>query len=884
MSKKKSSKNRSQASIPVSPAVSVDTENAPSTGASSAVAWWEWAILAAIILVAIFLRAAYLVEILDAPDFDLPLADAAFKDYWARAMLSGDFTPLPGTPDPEIETTPYVRPPAYPFFLAFVYLLSGGSYLAVRVIQMAVGLGSIYLGFLLGRRLFAPAVGLLSAAFMAVYWVFIYFEGELNAPSLLVFLFLSLVLLLMKWQERLTVRLALLTGLVFGLLILDRSETILLMPFLLLWAWWASAAAQPRSQVIRGLAAFVAAVVLCIAPVTLRNYVKSGEFVVISTIGGLNLYAGNNPQADGSFPNISFEPLFGVNKTVDHVIFPQLVEALERKTGQENLQHSDLQRYFVKSALAYMAENPGRTLQLALRKALLFWGPKEVSSNKVIYFEKQHFTTLRYLPGFPLASGLFFAGVVMLLASFRSKWTRNRQWTPEMRAGILIGGLIFISFATYLIFFVVARFRVPLIPFFLIVGAYAVWRLWQYWQNQEYGALGRWSLVTVAIIAACHIDVVGYEYDLPRWHFQRAGAYGMKGEVDKAISELHAAVEAGGSEAWLYSELGFAYLVKGDYERSEKWLGKAIEIYPNLADAQNKYGLALLQLERFDEAEAAFQRALDADFTFIGAQVNLGSAYEKQGDYAQARAVFEEVLLKQPDNVDMDFRIGNLYALEGRHEEAAARLRKVVEAQPDHAQAWNYLGYELATLGQVDEAIVAYTTAVSVAPQFSLAHNNLGNALAHVGRYDEAKAHYGAALRADPEDPYADYGLGFAWSHLGNSEIAIICFRNALEKNPDNADAHNFLGYELTKVEQYNEAVRHLQRAIELQPNMILAHNNLGDVLMRLGRTAEAASQFARVLELDPGNAFALERKAQLETGEDPVIPALREGERALVF
>lgn len=54
--------------------------------------------------------------------------------------------------DPEIRTTPYFRPPGYPYCLSIVYFFTDGSYLAPRLLNMLLGLASIVLLFLLTRR------------------------------------------------------------------------------------------------------------------------------------------------------------------------------------------------------------------------------------------------------------------------------------------------------------------------------------------------------------------------------------------------------------------------------------------------------------------------------------------------------------------------------------------------------------------------------------------------------------------------------------------------------------------------------------------------------------------------------------------------------------
>ena len=164
-------------------------------------------ILAGIILVGLVLRVSYLREIVKGPAFSHPQIDAGYHDYWAHALATGNWEISQGfieTGDPEIQTSPYFRPPGYPYFLAAVYYFSGGSYLAARIVQMTLGLINCLLAYFLGKRIFGSATGLIAAVFMAAYWGFIYFEGELLAPVLLITLGLSLMHVLLLWCDRLT--------------------------------------------------------------------------------------------------------------------------------------------------------------------------------------------------------------------------------------------------------------------------------------------------------------------------------------------------------------------------------------------------------------------------------------------------------------------------------------------------------------------------------------------------------------------------------------------------------------------------------------------------------------------------------------------------------
>ena len=78
-------------------------------------------------------------------------------------------------------------------------------------------------------------------------------------------------------------------GLVLGLGALAVASMLLLAPVAL---WWL----RRTSRTWRAPLLFLLGCTLAIAPVTLRNGLVSGDWVLISRDAGLNFYIGNNPQ------------------------------------------------------------------------------------------------------------------------------------------------------------------------------------------------------------------------------------------------------------------------------------------------------------------------------------------------------------------------------------------------------------------------------------------------------------------------------------------------------------------------------------------------------------------------------------------------------------
>ncbi len=77
------------------------------------------------------------------------------------------------------------------FFLALLYKIFGVNLFVVRLVQALLGAVSCGFLFLIGKRLFNRRSGLAAGLLMAVYPLFIYFDGELLIPVVLIFLVLA---------------------------------------------------------------------------------------------------------------------------------------------------------------------------------------------------------------------------------------------------------------------------------------------------------------------------------------------------------------------------------------------------------------------------------------------------------------------------------------------------------------------------------------------------------------------------------------------------------------------------------------------------------------------------------------------------------------------
>lgn len=562
---------------------------------------WEWVVVAIVLIAGAGLRIAYIDEASRLPDFERPTIDAAFHDYWARGIAFDDWTPREPFDDPGVRTSPYFRPPGYPFFLAAVYRVFGPGYLAPRAVQALLGLGTALLGFILARRFFGPATASLTATGLCGYWTFAYFEAELQAVSLLIFLWLAFLNLITLRVERRTLWIAAAAGLIGGAAVLVRPNFLAVAAVAAVWIAWN----RRRDGGVKWSAVLLLGVLVAVAPVTLRNYRVSGDFVPVSANSGINLFIGNHTHATG----LVASEIPGIGEFGTSFDWPDVVENLERRTGRE-LGDAGADRFFARAALGFITTEPGRVARLTLRKTLLFFGPYEVGHNKEVAFERDASKSLRYLPGrFSWLLALALTGIVWLAWERRRDPEARQRWRATLLL-MWLGGAYFLSVVP---FFAAARYRHPIVPLLLVPAAWAIVRA------ASAAVRDRRAFVLAAVgcttlLAFANQPWTDYQPSIARWHYDRAVGHEATG--DPGAARRH-------------------------YEDS-------IREEPTFFYA--RYNLARLSREegRLDEALEHWQASLRTRENFAPTHFNLGDLYRKRGNRERAVAHLERAFELQP--------------------------------------------------------------------------------------------------------------------------------------------------------------------------------------------------------------------------------------------
>ena len=142
--------------------------------------------------------------------------------------------------------------------------------------------------------------------------------------------------------------------------------------------------------------------------------------------------------------------------------------------------------------LEMLWKQPGAFLELQFRKLLLFWHSGEIPNNVSLYGEGQYSIILRsLLPGSSavlLALGL--AGLLFFLPRLFCRYKRKL---------ILLYGFIILYWGAVAVFYILSRFRAPVIPLITIAGGAFLLCYVRYLRRDKRKALNRTALLLVSV-------------------------------------------------------------------------------------------------------------------------------------------------------------------------------------------------------------------------------------------------------------------------------------------------------------------------------------------------------------------------------------------------
>ena len=694
---------------------------------------------------ALLIRLIYLLELRGAPLLSVVIGDARQYDLWAAKIASGHW----------IGSEVFYQTPLYPYLLAVIFKVGGHSLFAVRVVQAILGATScVFLG-LAGRRFFSQRVGLIAAALLAIYPPAIFFDGLIQKASVDLFLTTLLLSLLAEFYHRPRWQWLAVAGAALAALTLNRENARVLYPVIVIWLLISFRHISFKRRAVWGLI-FTAAVALVLLPVGIRNYRVGGEFMISTAQLGPNLYIGNHPGAEGAY-----EPL--VPGHGDAIYERDDARRLAEEAMGRTLSPGQVSDYWVRRSLGYVRSQPWDWLRLMGRKFLLVFSATEAADTESIEVYSEYSLILRII------LWLNF-GVILPLAVFGA-WLYRREW----RRLALLPAILLAMAVAVAIFYVVARYRYPIVPVVILFAAAALSAIpglrGQNWR--------RWSPgILLALIIAIPSNFFWRNSHDETWLNVGQELIRMERPAE-AVRILQKAVDASPDYAPAHFNLGVAFNQEGQKEPALDEFAAAIKLRPDYFEAHAAMGLTLLETGRPIGAVEHLREAVRLRPNLVGARNNLGHALMQTGSTAEAIKEYEEALRLEPNHAATYNSLAVALQQEGRLDEAIRKYEEALRLQPGDAAVHSNLALALDAKGNHDDAIRHLNQALQIQPANASIHTNLGDLLIRLGRVPEAIAHYEqAAALSDTVEMH--FQLGQAYARVGRLSEATISFERAL--------------------------------------------------------------------------------------------------------
>jgi len=661
--------------------------------------------------VAFLLRLIHLLQLRhNDPLFLSPQMDALYHHEWALAIAAGK----------EFIADAFFRAPLYPYFLGLLYKLFGVNLMVVRVIQALIGSAGCGLVYLLARQLLRPqasshkpgrddaakrrrgdaekvrvslsprhlSVEVVAGLVMAAYPLAIWYDGELLLEGLLTFLVLLGFVLLLRSRD--TDRQWWLPGIVLGLAAITRPNVLAFIALLPVWLFLegkgftgsrvhgsGSRAGTPEPQnpgtrsVWSRLLLVWGAAALVILPVTIRNYLVSGQFVPIAWQAGTNFVIGNNPESDGVTAIVPGTRASWWGGYDD-------VKRLAEQAVGRPLKGAEIDRYWMAKGLEFWQKQPGKALELLLRKTFLWFAGYEVGNESNLYGVKRY-SFINYL--FFNSRFLKFPFGILLPLALAGVWFLRSQWRRFLPLYLFV-----VAYSvSFIVFFVTSRYRTPMIPIVAILGVMGLMGLIGPMPRRERGigfaiALAAFLLFNANVAAAARVTSPDQN------HFAAALGLHQQGRDAEALGELRMALEHDSATNVLSFEATLLQRM-GDLAGAEQAARAATRLHPSEADAYGGLGTVFANAGQLDSAARYFEVALQRDPYSLQAWINRGNVALQLKDFANARHYYEGALKIRPTFAEPVFYIGLCDYYEGKVAEAHARWQQVLKLDPSFTRA-----------------------------------------------------------------------------------------------------------------------------------------------------------------------------------------------------
>lgn len=560
----------------------------------------------------------------------------------------------------------YHQAPLYPYIVGMIYALAGQNPDYVRIFQCLTSALSVLLVFLTARHYFGRTTGLAASLLLAFSGFHFYYDAFILREGLIAFLTILFIFLSVLAFSRKSWLLFFAAGLTLGLGVAAKPNAMLLIPVYLAALFLCFKQESLFRRMVR-IVFFMMAIPIPLLPLFVRNAKLGCPVTKISTRGPTAFINGNlrgQTGAEWAPPDVKTRAI--------------LMESDYQLSG------------VISETLKSYADNPLAYVQLLWDKTKALFNSYEIPNNTNYYLIQSVSPPLNIaFVSYWFVSSAALLGILLLLPSFQRIW--QLYWC------LIVLALSFVAF------FIVARFRQPIVPILAIFAGYAVVWILKKLKTRRIPAL----IAAIAVL----------------------GAFLSWTTHDKLTYSSHMSA---------FSGVMIKLISQNQYEKAEIYKDKLLDAFNKNQKEEIPPGVQE-KLEMIKDAFGEFKKT--ASFTQRDAQYHLHAAegfrrimgvtkrsqYEELLKIAQDHA--EKALLIDPKLKGPNKTMGVCYIelikrktdptqIQMLLSKAYKYFHKELQLNPDDPECLKAMGFCSQTFGLIDAAIGYYKNYLSKAKEY----------------------------------------------------------------------------------------------------------------------------------------------------------------------
>ncbi len=369
---------------------------------------------------------------------------------------------------------------------------------------------------------------------------------------------------------------------------------------------------------------------IIVSAVTFRNWFVAKDFVLLSAHSGINFYIGNGPYSSGVFQNPIFLP-------PTHEGHAQGQKIIAELTLQRNLKPSQVSSFWMDKTLRFIQSSPGEYMRLLRNKFLMFFTRIDDADDIDLSLQRDWREALDF-NSFSIISPLAILGLALTLKKY-----------PQMA---FVNLIILSQFIFTVIFFLISRHRVTVVPFLMMYEAFTIFWLIERIQKRRF----------IPVVVSGILCFVLFMFLKPVVIGQRV--------ID--FTRL--------------MKSGFIFSQSGDSLRARDQYQKALELQPFDVDALYNLGNCYAEEKNFPEAIRYYQKVLAIRSYDTDALFNLARVYELANTPAQAIETYQQLLLVKPSEYNAHLKLAAIYRSQKNCKQAIIHYEQAVKINPLLAQ------------------------------------------------------------------------------------------------------------------------------------------------------------------------------------------------------